>query len=85
MRKLFKMDTSVLIDNYSSIRITGPYDLVKLSGTACTIRSENFVIDMTGQEIVIETLAEEVAVITFETLEKMMIQPGKGKDDAYDS
>ncbi|MBB4825761.1 hypothetical protein HNO89_002997 [Sporosarcina luteola] len=85
MRKLFKLDTSVLIDNYTSIRITGPYDLVRLSGTACTIRNDNFVIEITGQELFIEAMSEEVAVITFDSLGKMLVQPEKGKDEVYDA
>lgn len=85
MKKLFKMNSSVTIDEFTSVRITGPYSLLKLGPDYAAIRSGDHVIEATGGEMIVETLSEEIAVFSFESISSMTIKEIKDGQDAYDS
>ncbi|MEZ7170903.1 hypothetical protein [Sporosarcina sp. OR05] len=85
MKKLFKMNSSVTIDEFVTIRITGPYSLLKLGPDYAAIRSGNHVIEATGEDLIVETLSEEVAVLSFELITSMSVKELKDGQDAYDS
>ncbi|GEN84346.1 hypothetical protein SLU01_26580 [Sporosarcina luteola] len=85
MKKLFKMNSSVTIDEFTSIRITGPYSLLKLGPDYAAIRSGDHVIEATGEELIVETLSEEIAVFSFESISHMTIKEIRDGQDAYDS
>ncbi|MDW0112294.1 hypothetical protein QT711_03790 [Sporosarcina saromensis] len=85
MKKLFKMNSSVTIDEFVTIRITGPYALLKLGPDYAAIRSGNHVIEATGEDLIVETLSEEVAVLSFELITSMSVKELKDGQDAYDS
>lgn len=85
MKKLFKMNSSVTIDEFVTIRITGPYSLLKLGPDYAAFRSGNHVIEATGEDLIVETLSEEVAVLSFELITSMSVKELKDGQDAYDS
>ncbi|MCM3710852.1 hypothetical protein [Sporosarcina luteola] len=85
MKKLFKMNSSVTIEEFVSIRITGPYSLVKLGPDYAVIRSGDHVIEATGEDLIVETLSEELAVFSFETITAVNIKEVKNGQDFYDS
>lgn len=79
------MNSSVTIDEFVTIRITGPYSLLKLGPDYAAIRSGNHVIEATGEDLIVETLSEEVAVLSFELITSMSVKELKDGQDAYDS
>lgn len=79
------MNSSVTIDEFTSIRITGPYSLLKLGPDYAAIRSGDHVIEATGEELIVETLSEEIAVFSFESISRMTIKEIRDGQDAYDS
>ncbi|MFS0689779.1 hypothetical protein AB1K89_11095 [Sporosarcina sp. 179-K 8C2 HS] len=85
MKKLFKMNTSVTIEEFVSVSITGPYSLLKLGPDYAVIRSGDHVIEATGEDLIVETLSEEIAVFSFETLTMVTVKELKNGHDAYDS
>ena len=85
MKKLFKMNSSVTIEEFISVSITGPYTLLKLGPNYAVIRCEDHVIEATGEELIVETLSEELAVFSFETITSVAIKEMKNGQDAYDS
>lgn len=85
MKKLFKMNSSVTIEEFVSVRITGPYSLLKLGPDYAVIRSGDHVIEATGEDLIVETLSEEMAIFSFETLKAVNIKEMKNGQDAYDS
>ncbi|MGG0667573.1 hypothetical protein ABE073_03495 [Lederbergia citrisecunda] len=85
MKKLFKMNSTVTIEEFVSVRITGPYSLLKLGPDYAVIRSGDHVVEATGEDLIVETLSEEMAVFSFETLTTVTIKELKSGPGAYDS
>ncbi|WP_432358537.1 hypothetical protein [Sporosarcina sp. UB5] len=85
MKKLFKMNSSVTIEEFVLVRITGPYSLMKLGPDYAVIRSGDHVIEASGEDLIVETLSEEIAVFSFETLKNVNIKEMTNGQDAYDS
>ncbi|MDN4607056.1 hypothetical protein [Sporosarcina highlanderae] len=85
MKKLFKMNSSVTIDEFAFIRITGPYSLLKLGPDYAAVRSGDHIIEATGEDLIVETLSEELAVFSFETISTVNIKEIKDGQGAYDS
>ncbi len=79
------MNTSVTIEEFVSVSITGPYSLLKLGPDYAVIRSGDHVIEATGEDLIVETLSEEMAVFSFETLTMVTVKELKNGQDAYDS
>jgi hypothetical protein len=79
------MNSTVTIEEFVSVRITGPYSLVKLGPDYVMIRCEDHVIEAAGEELIVETLSEELAVFSFETLTNVTIKEMKDGQGAYDS
>ncbi|MCG7345095.1 hypothetical protein MHZ92_13195 [Sporosarcina sp. ACRSL] len=77
MKKLFKMNSSVTIEEFDSVRITGPYLLLKLGPDYAVIRCDDHVIEATGDELIVETLSEEMAVFSFDTLKAVTVKEMK--------
>lgn len=68
MRKLFDTGSSVTIEEFRSVRINGPYALLKLGPDFAVVKCGNYRIEAAGEELTVETLSEEVAVFTFSTI-----------------
>lgn len=73
LRKLFQTGSSVTIDDFSSLRINGPYALLKLGPDFAAIKNGNYTIEVTGNDLIIDLLSEEVAVFTFTAITKLII------------
>lgn len=85
MKKLFNIGSLVVIDEFSSLRITGPYELVTLGPDFAIIKSGDYIIEASGDELIVEKLAEEVAVFSFDSIMKMEITPSHSEDSPYES
>lgn len=71
------MNSSVTIEEFDSVRITGPYLLLKLGPDYAVIRCDDHVIEATGDELIVETLSEEMAVFSFDTLKAVTVKEMK--------
>ncbi len=65
LRKIFNTGSSVTIEEFSSLRINGPYTLLKLGPDFAMIKSGDYRIEASGENLIVETLSEEVAVFSF--------------------
>jgi len=85
LRKLFNTGSSVTIEDFSSLRITGPYSLLKLGPDFAIISSGEYKIEVSGTDLTVETLTEEVALFTFTSISAMNMTTGENKEAAYDA
>lgn len=76
LKKLFNIGSHIVIEEFSSLRIAGPYELVTLGPDFAIIKSGDYVIEASGEELLVEKLAEEVAVFSFDSITKMEISYG---------
>ncbi|MBE1553713.1 hypothetical protein [Sporosarcina limicola] len=68
MKKLFSMSSSIMIEDYSSIQLNGPYELLKLGPNSVVIKSGEYIIEAAGEDLIVNTLSDEVAVFTFTSI-----------------
>lgn len=73
MKKLFTIGSSIVIDAFSELRITGAYELLALKSNAAIIQSGSYRIEVAGEDLIVEKLAEELAVFTFHPMESLQI------------
>jgi len=73
LKKLFNTSSFIAIDDFSSIRITGPYELLTLGPDYATIKCGGYKIEASGADLLIDVLSEEVAVFTFTSITNMNI------------
>ncbi|WP_318615071.1 hypothetical protein [Sporosarcina sp. YIM B06819] len=73
MRKLFNTGSSVTIEEFSSLRINGPYTLLKLGPDFAMLKSGDYMIEASGEDLIVETLSEEMAVFSFTTITAMRV------------
>lgn len=83
MKKLFNTSSSIVIDEFSSLRINGPYELVTLGPDFATIKCGEYTIETTGEELVVDLLSEEMAVFSFDSITKLTIVQLKNEDISY--
>lgn len=74
MKKLFNIGSQIVIDEFTSLRITGPYELVTLGPDFAIIKSGDYFIETIGEALIVEKLAEEVAVFSFDGITTMEIR-----------
>ncbi len=74
MKKLFNIGSQIVIDEFTSLRITGPYELVTLGPDFAIIKSGDYLIETTGEALIVEKLAEEAAVFSFDVITTMEIR-----------
>lgn len=73
LRKIFNTGSSVTIEEFSSLRISGPYTLLKLGPDFAMIKSGDYMIEASGEDLIVETLSEEVAVFSFASITTMHV------------
>lgn len=73
LKKLFNTGSSIVIDEFSSLRINGPYELVTLGPDFATIKSGDYTIETSGEELTVDLLSEEMAVFSFDSIRKITI------------
>lgn len=84
MRKLFQLSHSITIDEFTSLSINGPYQLVNLEPTIATIRCSGYVIHLQAEHLIVERLEEEVAVITCEAILSCVVKQDSRHGVAYE-
>ncbi|MFJ7933617.1 hypothetical protein [Sporosarcina sp. NPDC096371] len=77
MRKIFNTGSSVTIEEFSSLRINGPYTLLKLGPDFAMIKSGDYMIEVSGEDLLVETLSEEMAVFSFTVITTMHVTTGE--------
>ena len=77
MRKIFNTGSSVTIEEFSSLRINGPYTLLKLGPDFAMIKCGEYMIEASGEDLLVETLSEEVAVFSFTSITAMNVTTGE--------
>jgi len=85
LKKLFNIGPSILIDDFSSLRITGPYALVSLGPNFATIKCDNYTVETTGENLIVDKLLEEVAVFSFSSITKIEVSKQKDDGTIYES
>ncbi|MER2089651.1 hypothetical protein [Sporosarcina sp. JAI121] len=85
MRKLFNTVSSVTIEEFTSLRINGPYALLKLGPDFAIIASGEYRIEASGTDLTVETLSEEVAVLTFTAITALSVTTDVNKEAIYDA
>lgn len=73
MKKLFNTGSLIEIDEFATLRINGPYTLVLLGPDYATIKSGNYTIETSGEELMVDMLAEEAAVFSFSSISQIKI------------
>ncbi len=73
MKKLFATGASIQIEEYSSVQINGPYSLVKLGPDYASIKNMQYVINVRGNDLLVDILSEEVAVLRFSSITSLSI------------
>lgn len=84
MKKLFNTGSSIVIDEFSELRINGPYALVTLGPDTAKIKSGPYLIEASGEELLVDLLSEEVAIFSFDSISKITITKNEKVDTAYD-
>lgn len=85
MKKLFTIGSLIVIEEFSSLRITGPYELVTLGPDFAIIKSGDYIIGASGEELIVEKLSEEVAVFSFSLITKVEITASNSEEVPYGS
>jgi hypothetical protein len=85
LRKLFQTGSSVTIEDFASLRINGPYSLLKLGPNFAIIGSGEYRIEAIGTDLTVETLSEEVAVFTFTAITALNVTTGADREAAHDA
>lgn len=85
LKKLFNTNSLIAIDDFSSLRINGPYELLSLGPDFATIKSGNYKIGATGENLKVEVLSEEVAVFSFSTITNMTVMTIQQEEKTYGS
>lgn len=80
---MFTIGSSIVIEAFSSLRITGPYELIKLGADVAIIKSGHYVVEVHGEDLIVEKLAEELAVFTFDKIERFTAVDATDKEDQY--
>ena len=81
LKKLFNIGSSVVIDDFSTLRITGPYTLLHLGPNFATIKCNNhYTVEITGEDLIVDKLLEEIAVFVFSSIIKIEITKHDGGD-----
>lgn len=85
MKKLFNTNSLIAIDDFSSLRINGPYELLSLGPDFATLKSGNYKIGATGKDLRVDVLSEEVAVFSFSAITNMTVTTIKQEEKTYGS
>lgn len=85
LKKLFSIGSLIVIDEFSSVRINGPYDLNTLGPEFVIVNCADYVLEVSGAGLLVEKLAEEVAVFSFDAIDEMKMTRIVAEDGLYES
>lgn len=84
MKKLFNTGSLITINEFTSIQINGPCALISLGPDFAKVKSGNYVIDATGDELLVDLLSEEIAIISFDSIRSITITKLDSEENRYD-
>jgi hypothetical protein len=84
LKKLFNTGSLITINEFSSIQINGPCELLTLGPDLAKVKSGNYVIEATGDELLIDLLSEEIAIISFDSIHSITIAKLDNEVNRYD-
>ncbi|WP_172369289.1 hypothetical protein [Sporosarcina jiandibaonis] len=84
MKKLFNTGSLITINEFSSIQINGPCALVTLGPDFAKVKSGDYIIEAAGDELVIDLLSEEVALLSFDSIHSITITKLDSEENRYD-
>ena len=84
MKKLFNTGSIITINEFSSIQINGPCSLLALGPDFAKVKSGNYVIDASGDELLIDLLSEEIAIISFDSIYSVTITKLDNEENHYE-
>ncbi len=84
MKKLFNTGSIITINEFSTIQINGPCSLLALGPDFVKVKSGNYVVDASGDELLIDLLSEEVAIISFDSIHSVTINKLDNEENHYD-
>jgi hypothetical protein len=73
VKKLFTTGSSITVEEFSTVLINGPYSLLKLGPEFASIKCGDYAIETHGEDLIIDTLSEEVAVLRFSSIRSMSV------------
>ena len=65
MKKLFNIGSSIIIDDFSSLQINGPYALLNLGPDFATIKCDDTRLRQIGEDLIVDKLSGGNSVIYF--------------------
>lgn len=74
MKKLFKTGHTLSIEDFTSLQLTGSYKLLKLGPDFAIIKSGDYIIEASGEDLTVDTLSEEVAIISFREITALSLK-----------
>ncbi|KXH87404.1 hypothetical protein [Sporosarcina sp. HYO08] len=83
MKKLFKIGHTLSIDDYTSLHLTGSYKLLKLGPDFAIIKSGDYIIEASGEDLTVDTLSEEVAVFSFREITAISLKLDEQQGSFY--
>lgn len=83
MKKLFNLGSSILIEEYSSLKLNGKYALQKLSPDSIVLLTENYRLEAIGEDLLVQSLEDEIALIKFAVLTDLKISL-REEGDSFD-
>lgn len=79
MRKLFEMGSFVSLEDWSSFKLLGGYELVRISEDAVMLRKEGYEIELRGTGFEFDMLLENSALLSFAELQELhIVKKGDG-------
>lgn len=83
MKKLFHTGSLVEIEGIGSLRISGPYTLLALTSNLATVQTSHYMIEVIAEDLTVDALSEEVAVLTFTSMTRMTATMLESKETPY--
>ena len=84
MKKLFDTGSIIKIQEFSTIHITGPCALVTLGPDFVKVKSGNYMVEATGDELLIDLLSEEIIIISFDEIHAITISRLNSEETHYE-
>lgn len=85
MRKLFEMSSLISLEDLSSLKILGGYELVIISEGLAKIRKEGYIISIKGTDIHFDMLMEQSALLSFTELHELRISKELKEGELYET
>ncbi|GKV68044.1 hypothetical protein NCCP2716_05420 [Sporosarcina sp. NCCP-2716] len=73
MRKLFEMGSFLSIEDWSTLKLLGGYELVRITPDSVLLRKEGFEIELHGTGFEFDMLLENSALLSFTELQELRI------------